>query len=360
MIKASTTLYGTIVGAGILSLPFVISQSGFKSGILTLIILGIILTLVYLYLGEVVQRTPGKHQLTGYAEKYLGSKILMAIGVFIGNYGALTAYLIGISKSIEALIGTFWVYNMLAVFLITSYLIYGGLKIIKETEFWTVMSILILISIVIGYSAFNFNILNIPLTGNNPLAAYGAIMFAFIGAIAIPEMNFMIRKKSELKKSIIIAMITVFITYFLFSLFTLGAIGSGINQIATISLSQLNPIIGILGNAIAILVMFSSFIIIGLSLKDVWHYDYKKNKTESWLLTIIIPILALLITTSFERVISITGAIAGTLNTILIIYIAKNAKKTFTKKPSYEMPHNNFLYYLIIIALLIGGILAIW
>ena len=66
------TLTGTIIGAGILGLPYVFSKSGFFIGAFWLIFLGFVMLFVNLCLGEVSLRTKKIHQLPGYAEKYLG------------------------------------------------------------------------------------------------------------------------------------------------------------------------------------------------------------------------------------------------------------------------------------------------
>ena len=61
------TLTGTIIGAGILGLPYVFAQSGIFIGIFWLILIGLIVMYVCLCLGEVSLRTKGKHHLVGYA-----------------------------------------------------------------------------------------------------------------------------------------------------------------------------------------------------------------------------------------------------------------------------------------------------
>ena len=77
---AIATLVGTIIGAGVLGIPYVISQAGFITGLVNLVILGVAVLLLYLFVGEVVLRTRGNHQLTGYAEIYLENSLLGAIG----------------------------------------------------------------------------------------------------------------------------------------------------------------------------------------------------------------------------------------------------------------------------------------
>src|SRR3989338_6323757 len=69
-----STLIGTVIGIGIFGVPFVFAKSGFLTGVLFLIILTAITLIIHLAFGEIILRTNGNHQITGYAEAYLGSK----------------------------------------------------------------------------------------------------------------------------------------------------------------------------------------------------------------------------------------------------------------------------------------------
>ena len=103
--SAVATLMGCVLGAGILGIPFVVSKAGFSIGLFWIILLGLAVLLINLYMGEIILRTKGFHQLTGYAEKYLGQKgrVLMTISMMIGIYGALLAYIIGVGNSFNAM-----------------------------------------------------------------------------------------------------------------------------------------------------------------------------------------------------------------------------------------------------------------
>jgi len=105
-------LVGTIIGAGVLGIPYVISKAGFLTGLTTIILLGLVILAINLSIGEVVLRTKGKHQLTGYAEKYLGKKgkLLMSLSMILGITGALLAYIVGVGEAFGAIFYTnpFW------------------------------------------------------------------------------------------------------------------------------------------------------------------------------------------------------------------------------------------------------------
>ena len=96
-IMAIATLVGTIIGAGVLGIPYAISKSGFIPGMIILVILGFAVLILNLCVGEVALRTKGRHQLPGYAEKYLGKwgKHVMSFSIIFAIYGALIAYFIG-------------------------------------------------------------------------------------------------------------------------------------------------------------------------------------------------------------------------------------------------------------------------
>src|SRR3989338_1058820 len=104
-IESISTLVGIVIGAGIFAIPYVMAKAGFITGVINLLVLGSVTLLLYLYLGEIVLRTKGKCQLTGYAERYIGKKgeALMAFSLVFSTYGAMIAYLIGIGGSLEAL-----------------------------------------------------------------------------------------------------------------------------------------------------------------------------------------------------------------------------------------------------------------
>ena len=105
-ILALATLIGTMIGAGILGIPYVVMKSGFAIGLIHIFVIAFLIMITMLYLGEIALRTNHSFQLTGYAEKYLGKKgkLLMIAATVIGVYSALIAYLIGQGESLSHLI----------------------------------------------------------------------------------------------------------------------------------------------------------------------------------------------------------------------------------------------------------------
>ena len=74
MLTAISILVGTVVGAGVLGMPYVAARAGFFVVLGYLLIFGGLIMWINLCFGEVLLRTKEEHQLMGIASKYLGQK----------------------------------------------------------------------------------------------------------------------------------------------------------------------------------------------------------------------------------------------------------------------------------------------
>lgn len=340
------TLTGTIVGAGILGLPYVFSQSGFLIGLFWLVALGAVMMYVNLALGEVTLRTRGKHQLSGYAEKYLGpwGKRLMFFAMIFGVYSALLAYLVGEGQSLSQIIpgGTHPIVFGIAFWLIMTLLLREGLKGLKKVETWGVIAIIAIITgIVIRFAQFvkPENLM----TWNHPNFALpiGVVLFALLGFTSIPELREEIKGQEKLlRKAIILGTTLPIILYIAFSSIFIGVLGTNITEIATLSFGPLMTILGIF-------TMLTSYFVLSFSLRDTLKYDLRRGKKITFLLTSLVPLALYIITTQFDfigfiLILSIGGVISGGLTGILILIMAKRAKtnKRNNKEPEINIPLN--------------------
>ena len=180
------TLAGTTIGAGILALPYIFSQSGFFIGVFWLIVLGFILLLVNLYLGEIALRTKTIHHLPGYAGKYLGKKgeVLMFITVAFGIYSALLAYLIGEGQSFSILFFgnlDYSIYFAVGFWFVMTLLLSQGLKELKKIELWGVLIIISIIFVIFFKFIPDVNVSNfVQYDLSNFFLPFGIIMFALL------------------------------------------------------------------------------------------------------------------------------------------------------------------------------------
>ena len=392
LLIAIATLIGTVIGAGILGIPYVVAKTGFLYGLGMIIFIGVVFIFLNLFIGEIVLRTKGKHQLTGYAEKYLGKKgkIVMAISMTLGNYGALTAYLIGEGEALKSIfgmpgwlayifsslplaLGHFLQENMyLLLFFIVGFTIVSrGLKAAGKTE---LIAIILLIVVVFLTGIFSYN--DIDKTNYTPFnpaflfLPYGVILFAFIGSPGIPELAEVLEhNKAKMKKAIIIGSIVPIIIYVLFTVIIVGLVGldhfellEPNQRIATVALSMYSsPYLGLLANFLAVLAMFTSFLTLGIALLEMYHYDYKLSRPWSLLLTFSVPLLiAVGGFSTFIAVLGFTGAFAGGLDGILLTLMFWKAKYLGNRKPEFSLGKMNVIGWILIIMFSVGILQQVW
>ena len=193
IISAVAVLIGTTIGAGFLGIPHVISKSGFIPGFFLLILVAIFMLVMKLYLGEIILRTNGNHQLTGYAEKYLGKKekILMFLSMIFGIYSALLAYLIGEGESLSYLFGiNMPLFFSLLFWCLMLFLTYLGLKALKKYEKLAMLLVFLLVFLIFVFYFKDVKPENLSyINKKNLFAPFGVILFSFLAFSAMPEVK---------------------------------------------------------------------------------------------------------------------------------------------------------------------------
>ena len=356
------TLTGTIIGAGILGLPYIFAKSGFLAGLFWLITIGAVMIFVNLCLGEVALRTKGRHQLSGYAKKYLGKwgKRIMFFAMLFGIYSALLAYLIGEGQSLSKLLPGninplilgigFWI--------IMTLLLKEGLKGLKKIETLGVIAIIIIIFGIFIRFFPQIQTPNLMMWNSTNLALpIGIVIFALMGFTSISELREEIRGQEKLlKKAIILGSIIPIILYIIFSATVIGVLGKNITQVATLSFGPLMTILGIF-------TMLTSYFVLSFSLRDTFKFDIKTTKRTNLFFTSLVPLILYILVTkfnllNFSSILGIGGVISGGLTGILIIIMNKRSKQTTRsdKNPEINMPIN-WLIIIILSIIFIAGIL---
>jgi amino acid permease len=96
--EAIAVLIGTIIGAGLFTLPYVAVHSGLATTLIWLIIVSFIITYLHLCFGEIVLRTKQDFRLPGYVGHYLDSsakKFILLITFFTFSFSLLIYLLLG-------------------------------------------------------------------------------------------------------------------------------------------------------------------------------------------------------------------------------------------------------------------------
>jgi tyrosine-specific transport protein len=362
LFEAIATLMGLMIGAGILGIPYVVAKSGILIGALNILVIGITMIFVNLFVGEIVLRTKGNHQITGYAEKYLGKrgKWIMAAAAILGNYGALLAYLIGEGKALSAIFGGNALYFSIGYFLVVSFIVYNGLKAVERSELYFVSAFVLIVAVIVGFNLTNMDLSNVPISDGNFFLPFGVVLFAYLGMSAIPEIHEELKNNwKRMRRAIIIGSIIPILIYLAFGLSVVAVTGTSTTEVASVGLGQaFGEHMIILSNLFAVLTMATAFIAIGFALKETFNYDLKINKKISFLLAVLPPLIFLFLgLNSFIDVVAFVGSFSGGIMGILIVLMLWNARKKGEREPEFK---NRFVYPLgaLMIIMFIVGIIT--
>jgi len=355
------TMTGMIIGAGFLGMPYVIAKSGFLIGLIQIIIIGFVILVMRLYLGEVLLRTEKTHQLPGLAKIYLGKwgGRIMFFSLLLGIYLSSIAYLLGEGESLSYLFfgnSNYILYFAFGFWLLISFFVYQGIRALKKGEsigLILVLSITLLIVILFAGKINTGNLSYYDL--NNAFIPIGVVMFAFLGFSALPEALRVLRRKEELmKKAIIISALIPIVLYAVFTLVVVGVKGVNTPEIATIALGRPFILLGVL-------TIFTAYFGLTMALRDIYRFDLNYSKFKSWFLACFIPFIIFLVVYFFDLagfvdIIGFTGAIFGTINGIMILLMVKRARKKGKRNPEYVMRLPPWIIWILML-FLVGGLI---
>ncbi len=344
-------LAGTIIGAGLFSLPYITSIVGIHIMIVYLVFLGIVSLLVHYFLGEISLKTPDFLRLPGFTKHHLGKhaqKIAYVSGI-LGLLGAVLAYLILGGEFLSALLSPYFGGNAIhyttIYFAFSAVFIYFGIKAISKMEFWGILIFLglLVLTFVRGFEQITMENLSFIREGEFDLfLPYGAILFALWGGALIPEIEETLSPEKEKKKLLKIIPLGIAVAIFislLFIVIVFGITGENTTQEALVGLEQS------LGNWIAsmmlvfgLLVIFTSLIAIGLTVKKILWYDLKIPEKASWAIACFVPFFLFLSgVKDFIVVIGVVGATMIAIDAILILLMYEKIKSKKVRLITYPL-----------------------
>ncbi len=363
-IYAVSTIIGTSIGAGIFSLPFVASKSGFFSFVILIFILGLIMLVLSLMYAEITLRTRNKGRLVGYCGKYLGKngKKFATVITLFALYANMLAYIIIGGKFLDALFsnyfgGSEFIYSI-AIAIFISVCIYINLKLISIIELLMVSFLAVTISGVIFRGIAFVDIGNLlTFDVSQSFFPFGAILFSVGALSAVPMLEHIMKNEQKrIQSAIILGSIITAIIYILFVAVILGITGSHTSDEALLGLNlSIGNGIVTMGLIFGIFAIATSFLMIGINLKEVFWYDYHLSKKKSWALTCFVPIAIFVLgLRDFITVVSIAGSITGGFAGILIIISFYKAKKMGDLNPAFKINVPIMLSVFMVLILLLG------
>ncbi len=337
---------GTIIGAGIIGVPYVFAQSGFLTATVVLILVGFALFFVRLMLAETIMRTEGVYQLTGYTKIYLGP-IFQHIQGFVlvfSIFGTLLAYMISQGEILSALLGGSSFVWALAFYFSFSVLVVYGIDVVKRSELMMIVAVFLIMVVIAFYSApqVKTSFLNV-FSFSDIFLPFGVIMFACAGLVSVPAAWRVVKRsnRKDLFKSVIVwGGLIPPVIYFIFALLVVGITGPNTSQVATVSLGEvIGPHMVVVANIFAFFTVATSFLTMALAQQDIFHFDYSFSKLLSSFLVIAVPLFLFVLDFSdFISIISFVGAFMVGINGFLAVWIFWRARKLGTLKPAFVVP----------------------
>ena len=341
VVQAVAVVFGTIVGAGVLGVPYAIAQVGLLSGTVILLVVGVALTFLMLFVGEVALRSEKPQQLTGYTAQFVGlkAKHILAVVLIINIYGALLAYVVGQGEVLSNLFGGGAVSWSILFLVVGGVFIVLGIDAIKYVETLLTALILSILAAVIFLSAPEITTVNIftgTPTFSGVLTAYGVALTACFGLTAVPQVRNILFKSSPhtIRRALLWGALLPPLLYVVFAAVVIGVTGEATTPVATIGLGeQLGGSVLILGSVFAVAAMATSFLALGLALRNVFYRDYNIPLAIASVLTLGVPaILFAFGLRDFILILSVIGVFALGLVGVMgvITYWMARSKKDET------------------------------
>lgn len=363
--EAVATMIGSTVGAGILAIPYSIAQVGFIPGMVLMIVMGLASTMMNLMVANISLKTDAFHLLPGYAGTYLGQTVkkMTFTNTVIASYGALLAYIIGQGQVLAGIFdGKAYLWS-LAFFLVGSCAIFLGMNMIKKLVVLMVFCVLGILILLGAHSYESVKIHNLFIFNpQNWIVPYGVLLFAFHGTLGVLEARKeLIGQEKLLKKAIIVSGMMIFGIYTVFTLLTLGVTGVGTTPVATIGLkSQLGPVLGLIGNALAVFTMGTCFITIGYGMRQMYQHDYGKPRLTAWLLVVSVPLLLFLLgIRSFIEVVTTVGGLVMGLNSVILVVTYWNARVFGKRRAEFSLGKLHVIGFLLMGIFITGAIITV-
>lgn len=313
-------LLGTVIGAGIFSLPIALKQAGWIFFLIMIVGLELFLAKINSLYRDIVDNTKEKHQLPGYVRHILGERMSKVASVLLlfSTFGALLAYLIIGGTFTGNVFGvSSWSGSILFYVLVVFITVFAGKKIEAFDVIFTCIKVVLLFFIILtSFSRLTmFSMRFVPFIGENPLSAYGSILFALTGISIIPEL----KKDKHTHTAIYIAEFIVLLFYLLFSIALFPYLSTG-------KFIFKNILFDITG----VFTILSPYLMLTWVGYDLLEKDLSVHKPKALLFVMGIPLVLFLFgLQSFMKVISLTGGVF--LGSIALI-ITMMYQKKFPKK----------------------------
>jgi len=321
--------FSAIVGAGIFTLPYLFYQSNFYFAVIGLIIISLITAIINLFYIDIVNSTPGQHQLPGYAEIYLGrrSKFLAAFNLLLICIGSIFAYN---KLATDFFLVFFPAFNFRLVSIFFIFLVLALYPISKKhlSSFFDFLPIVVIfLSLIFLSLVFNFPLPSLDLMPPG-LIFVGATIFAISGFTVIPE----IPKKYLLRASLA-GLFLATLLYIVYSYSIIKLSGPFLSTDSISGILRSSPVLAYILSVFGILITFKGSLNMLTVFHQIFHQDFNLKPRTATLLTFLISLLTIiLLKLTLIEAISLLGSITVSLSILIICFIRLKLPHSFSIK----------------------------
>ncbi|MDH4611352.1 amino acid permease [Pseudomonas sp. BN102] len=352
-LEAVAMIVGTNIGAGVLSMAYASRKAGFLPLLLWLAVAGVFTTISMLYVSETALRTRTHSQLSGLAQRYVGSFGAWAIflSVAVNSIGALIAYMSGSGKILSAFLGISPALGSLLFFLPAALVLYLGLGAIGKGEKFISIGMVSMIVLLVIATLVNENTDVARLLEGDwiyMVPVFNIAVFCFSAQYIVPEMaRGFSHAPAQLPKAVITGMLVTFCLLAIVPMSVISLTGlENQTEVATLAWGQaLGQWAFYTANTFALCAMLTSYWGLGGSfLTNIFDKFHKlgpesQPKTRLLVLGIVcVPpfVLAYSGMVGFVNALYFAGAFSGVILSIMPILMLRSARRHGDLQPAWQ------------------------
>lgn len=344
-------IFGTNIGAGILSIPYAARNGGFLALVIALLIAGTLTTVSMLYVAEASMRTSQPLQVSGLAEHYLGQwgRWVVFLAIAINGMGALVAYAAGSGELLNNLVGISPAAGTLLFFGFGCWVMYRGLHATGAVEGAMTVGMAAIIAVLCGWTILGPGIRAENIFVLHPyyiVPIVNLAVFSFLAQYVVPELvqGMDPLRPQRTARALVVGMVITGFTLAAVPFAALGLLGESVTEVVTIAWGEtLGPVAYYLANIFALVAMLTSFLAIGFTtmrnVLDMVHWQGAPGERVLAVALTAIPPLTISLAGfgGFVAALSYAGGFAGAIMSIVPVALLHASRAQGDREPGWTV-----------------------
>lgn len=328
-------LAGTVIGAGIFSLPHIFSRLGLISGLFYLTAFMAVYCAIHWMYARVLMAEDGNHQFFYLARRYFSRPVafLASLSILFELFFVMLVYLVLAPAFIGIVFSGISFANLIFFWVIGSIFIFARISWMGYADLLGTVSIFGIIAIV--FFAGSGASLKLPFFQNIDVGLFflpfGPLLFSFAGRPAVHKIVEVYRRATalgktfSLKAAVFLGTIIPAIIYVFFILSVLR-LNSSPSPEALNSLTFLSPTTLVLLGIMGLITLWTSYFMIGANVRDILRIDLKYSALVSSLVVLFVPLIFYFAGfREFLFVLSFSGGVLLALEAFFVIFMWRRA-----------------------------------